>query len=76
VLTNVEREQIKRLSQARTAPARMVELAQMIQIASERLSCPSLPNGWRAEKVVERWMVERGRVRIERFRRSQAIQLG
>ncbi len=58
VLTDAEREQIKRLSQARTAPARTVERARMIQLASEGLSVPLIAQRLgRAEKVVRRWVV-------------------
>ena len=57
-LTEAEREQIKRLSQARTAPARAVERARMIQLASEGLSVPLIAQRLaRAEKVVRRWVV-------------------
>lgn len=56
-LTDLEREQIKRLSQARTAPARTVERARMIQLASEGLSVPLIAQRLaRAEKVVRRWV--------------------
>jgi transposase len=56
-LTAAEREQIKRLSQARTAPARAVERARMIQLASEGLSVPLIAQRLaRAEKVVRRWV--------------------
>ncbi len=57
-LTDTEREQIKRLSQARTAPARTVERARMIQLASEGLSVLTIAQRLaRAEKVVRRWMI-------------------
>jgi transposase len=57
-LTAAEREQIKRVSQARTAPARAVERARMIQLASEGLSVPAIAQRLaRAEKVVRRWVV-------------------
>src|SRR5690349_17264729 len=57
-LTVAEREQIKRLSQARTAPARAVERARMIQLATEGLSVPVIAQRLaRAEKVVRRWVV-------------------
>lgn len=57
-LTDAEREQIKRVSQARTAPARAVERARMIQLASEGLSVPLIAQRLgRAEKVVRRWVV-------------------
>jgi transposase len=57
-LTDTEREQIKRLSQARRAPARAVERARMIQLASEGLSVPLIAQRLaRAEKVVRRWVV-------------------
>src|SRR6516164_5980494 len=56
-LTDAEREQIKRLSQARTAPARAVERARMIQLANEGLSIPVIAQRLgRAEKVVRRWV--------------------
>lgn len=56
-LTDTEREQIKRLSQARTAPARAVERARMIQLASEGLSVALIAQRLgRAEKVVRRWV--------------------
>jgi transposase len=56
-LTDTEREQIKRLSQARRAPARAVERARMIQLASEGLSVPLIAQRLaRAEKVVRRWV--------------------
>jgi len=57
-LTDAEHEQIKRVSQARTAPARAVERARMIQLASEGLSVPAIAQRLaRAEKVVRRWVV-------------------
>jgi transposase len=57
-LTDAEGEQIKRLSQARTAPGRTVERARMIQLASEGLSVPVIAQRLaRAEKVVRRWVV-------------------
>jgi len=55
-LSDTEREQIKRLSQARRAPARAVERARMIQLASEGLSGPLIAQRLaRAENVVRRW---------------------
>lgn len=57
-LTEEERQQIKRLSQARTAPARAVERAQIVQAASEGLSVPAVAaRVGIAEKVVRRWLV-------------------
>lgn len=57
-LTDVERAQIKRLSQARTAPARAVERARMVQLASEGLSVAVIAQRLgRAEKVVRRWLI-------------------
>ncbi len=56
-LTDDEREQIRRWSQSRTAPARQVERARIIQLASEGWRAPALAEHLRvAEKVVRLWL--------------------
>jgi transposase len=56
-LTDDEQEQIRRWSQSRTAPARQVERARIIQLASEGWRAPVLAERLQvAEKVVRLWL--------------------
>ena len=56
-LTEEEREQIKRLSQSRTAPLRAVERARIVQLASEGVRVSAIAERLHiAEKVARRWV--------------------
>lgn len=56
-LSDEERKQIRRLSQARRAPARTVERAQIIQLASEELRVPAIAARLGiGQDVVRQWL--------------------
>src|SRR5258708_16672273 len=56
-LTPEEQDQIKHLSQSRTAPARWVERARIIQLAREGLRVPAIAGRLQiGEDVVRQWL--------------------
>lgn len=56
-LTNEEHEQIKRLSQSRTAPARQVERARILQVASQGHFVPAIAAQLQiGQDVVRLWL--------------------